>query len=121
MGTESNLQAYWQAGAFYLAVTIALLLVLNWVIIGALAEHPACKAKLRKVALTDAIFFAFIPPVFYLLAPFASGLMSALGVAAMKYNDFVSLVHISIALGLAGYLFLVDAVYLSQSPGRKAT
>jgi len=59
MGTESNLQAYWQAGAFYLAVTIALLLVLNWVIIGALAEHPACKAKLRKVALTDAIFFAF--------------------------------------------------------------
>jgi uncharacterized membrane protein (DUF485 family) len=111
MGAELNIQSYWQQASYYLAAIVFSLLALYWAIVCALAD-PERKAKLRKIAVADALFFAFIPFVFYLLAPYAGSIMSAVGTAATHFRGFVSLIHISIGLGLACYLFVVGAVYL---------
>lgn len=116
MSAELNLLTYWQKASLYLALIVFSILVLNWAIINALADHPERKAKLRKVALADALLFACIPPAFYLLAPYAGDIMSALGTAVTRFRDFIALIHISIGLSLACYLLLVGAVFLRESP-----
>ena len=116
MGAVLHLQAYWQRASLYLTLIIFSLLVLNWAIINALAEHPELKEKLRKISLADALFFACIPPVFYLLSPYAGDIMTALGAAITHFKDFVSLIIISIGLAVACYLIVLDAVFLGKQP-----
>jgi len=105
MSAELNLQMYWKQATLYLALTLFALIALNWVIINAVAEDRN-KAKLRRIALTDAAMFAVIPPVFYFLAPYASDIMAAVGTATEHFRAFVSLIHISIGTGVMCYLIL---------------
>lgn len=114
MGTELSLQAYWQQSSYYLALIIFSTLALNWLIICALADHPDTKAKLSKISLDDALLFSCIPPAFYLLAPYASDIMAALGTSTPHFKSCIALIHISIGLGMMCYLLLLDTVFLGN-------